>query len=101
MYFIDNTSALHCLIKGSAKDWHIDRAVAITHLIAALCGLNIHFEFVESAANWADSVSRDLDCDQFAVRHGFQLETVTVPLELYKVSYLKLVTSLKSALGLR
>ena len=99
LYFIDNSTALHCLVKGSAKDWYMDRAVALVHLISALFELNVHFEYVESGANWADSLSCDIDLDAFAPRHGFMLEELHTRAELYTCAYCKLVAALKKTLG--
>ena len=100
VFFVDNSSALHCLVKGSSKDWYIDRAVALTHLIAAMFQLDIHFEFVESGANWADSISRELSMDTFSRNNGFAIEDANIPMELYQVSYPKLIASLNNTLGL-
>ena len=99
IFFIDNTSALHSLVKGSSRDWWVDRAVALVHLVAAMHDLYVHVEYVESEANWADSTSRLLDLDPFAMKHGFPLEEVRPDIELYQVSYTKLVQSLKNTLG--
>ena len=61
--------------------------MAITHLVAALCDLHIHFEVVASAAKWADSVSRNLYLDDVAREHGFPLEEAKPDTELYQASY--------------
>ena len=86
-------------MKGSSKDWWIERAVALAHLIAAMCGFHIHFEYVDGGANWSDSTSRESDLDPCAHQFGFPLEAVQPNLELYQVTFTKLAQSLKPALG--
>ena len=77
LIFIDNPSALHSLVKGSSKDGWNDLDVAITQLVAAFIDLHLHFGLVERAANWADSVPRHLDLDDFAREYGFPLAEAT------------------------
>ena len=100
LWFIDNSSSLHSLVKGSARDWYMDKAVALTHLNAAWCNLSTHFEYVDSSAIWADSISRNTDLDPFAMEHGFVLAEVRFPVELWSTPYTKLAEAVKKALGI-
>ena len=58
LWFVDNTSALHCLVKGGARNAHLARSVHVLHLLSYHLRCRIWFEYVPSGQNWSDGVSR-------------------------------------------
>ena len=84
LWFVDNTSALHSMIKGSARSEWLDRSVALFHFLAFHHDVHVWFEFVDSESNWSDGISRDLGEDKWAKQHGFALRELSIPLHLWK-----------------
>ena len=66
VWFIDNTSSLHSLVKGTSTNAMLSRIVEVVHILLHRHRINVWFEFVSSSDNWADGISR----------HGFQDEFV-------------------------
>ena len=58
VWYIDNTSALYSVVKGSSKQPAVGRTVAVTHFLMFKFNISIWWEFVDSMANWSDGVSR-------------------------------------------
>ena len=58
IHWIDNTSAISCLLHGYSGKPDSARLVNAFHLYVAGLRSNIHFEYVESKANVADLPSR-------------------------------------------
>ncbi len=58
LWLIDNSVALACLCKGNSDSAALDMGTAAVHFALAFLRSRIWFEYVESHANWADSVSR-------------------------------------------
>ena len=73
IWFIDNTSDLHAFVRGSSSNQHIDRAVQAFHILACRLHCVVWFDYVPSAANWSDGVSRHGFNDPFARQHSFKL----------------------------
>jgi hypothetical protein len=76
LWFVDNTSALRSLVKGCSNQAHVDRSVGLAHLVACEFRISLWFEYVDSHANWADGISRELGDDPFARQHGFRVTEV-------------------------
>jgi hypothetical protein len=81
LWFVDNTTALFSFIKGRASSAHLDRAISLTKFLQARFNITIWLEFTKSGGNWSDGISRLLDRDPFAARHGFE----TGPIEVWGV----------------
>jgi hypothetical protein len=58
VHFIDNTGALSAMIHGYASKLDCARIVNAFHLLAAVLGLYVWFEWVPSKANVSDLPSR-------------------------------------------
>ena len=58
IHWIDNTSAISCLLHGYSGKPDSARLVNAFHLFNAALRANIHFEYVESKSNVADLPSR-------------------------------------------
>ena len=79
MRYIDNVSALSGFVRGGCKAPDVDRAAAVVAIVSALLGCRVWFEYVESDANWSDSLSRSLgECTWCSANH-FALRQVAVP----------------------
>ena len=75
VHWIDNTSAISCLLHGYSGKPDSARLVNAFHLFNAALRANIHFEYVESKANVADLPSRREFC-------YLQLELASLPVRL-------------------
>ena len=65
------------MIKGvSGRSMDLDDIVSLTGLRLASNDARIYWEYVESEANWADTLSRDLEYDKFCYKHGFAVSVV-------------------------
>ena len=71
LYLIDNTSALHCYVKGCAVPSALDRSIAFTNFVACHGAICTWWEFTPSGTNWSDGISRLLGADPFVRKHGF------------------------------
>ena len=58
VYFIDNTSALHSLVKGTSRNEELDRTIQLAHLCSFELQCRLWWEYVPSNQNWADGISR-------------------------------------------
>jgi len=81
IWYIDNTSALYSVVKGSCKHKAVNRAVAVTHFFMYVFDISIWWEFIDSKANWSDGVSRRGQADEFARAHGFNLTPLPCSIE--------------------
>ncbi len=78
IWFADNTSDLHALVKGGSTNVALDRTVQAFHILCCHINCNVWFEYVPSAANWSDGVSRCGFADAFAREQGFALKWAPV-----------------------
>ena len=86
LWFLDNTVALFCFIKGCSGNHAVERAVQAFHTAAYATQTNAWFEFVPSAQNWADGISREGREDPFWQENGFSFREVQVPTALWRCS---------------
>jgi hypothetical protein len=80
VWYEDNSVVLSGLVKGANHGAELDAGCATIHLGFAKIGARGWYEYVESAANWADGASRVLHEDPFLREHGFETYTGQVPL---------------------
>lgn len=80
-WFIDNVAALMALIRGRSSTRELDAMAGAVH--AVLCGLGCspYFEWVQSADNWSDGISRQGLRDSWMLRNQFR-PSVSAPLLL-------------------
>ena len=83
LWFVDNTVALQSMIKGGSRHPVIDRAAHLFHLYAHGHQVDAWFEFVPSADNWSDGISRLQSADPFAKEHGFEIH----PLQFHQAAW--------------
>ncbi len=81
VWFIDNTSALASIVKGASRDVDLDCIVQTAYFVAYAGNIRLWWEYIPSAANWADGASRHLTHDDWARDNGFHLLEVP-PLDL-------------------
>ena len=77
----------------------MDRAVAITHMLAFQLQTRIWWEYVPSSANWSDGISRLLGHDPWAAEQGFVTREVDLPVQLWLDSLAELWARIRTALG--
>ena len=59
----------------------LGRGSLTSHLILATAKCRVWWEYVESAANWSDKLSREMQPDQWMVDEAFEFSQCVVPLE--------------------
>ena len=79
IWFVDNAAATHALVTGSSRQHDLNVMAGAIHALAFQLQTHIFFEWVESAANWADGVSRDGLSDTWWRAHRFQVVSCAVP----------------------
>ena len=86
LWFVDNIASLMSLIKGRSATVELDAMAGMVH--AMLCGLHcmIYWEWVASADNWSDGVSRLGLSDPWLHRHHFHPFTVEPLLILFQLN---------------
>ncbi len=84
LWFIDNSVALACLCKGNSDSAALDAGTAAVHFALAFLRSRMWFEYIESHANWADSVSRLLHACPWTQSQGFELHDIDVPLWVWQ-----------------
>ena len=57
IWYIDNQRACQLLVKGSSSHEDMSVVAALTHLMLALLGCRVYFEYIESEANPSDGLS--------------------------------------------
>jgi hypothetical protein len=76
IWFIDNQAALSSLIKGSSSQSDISLIATFAHLMFAVLGCRVYFEWVDSEANPSDGLSRDGVVDSWTCQQGWQVEFI-------------------------
>ena len=79
LWIVDNTVALAAAIKGGSTNRHLARSVELFHMLSYFYGLRIWLEYVPSALNYADGISRDLGQCQWAAKEKFCTTECSVP----------------------
>ena len=84
LFFLDNTVALQCMVKGGAGHAALDRSVAYTCFLRGCGHIQAWFEFVDSQGNWSDEISRGQY--GFVRRHGFPVHRFTPAASIWRGS---------------
>ena len=83
LWFLDNTAALYCFVKGCSGNRAIERSVQYMHFKCFVERAEVWYEFVPSKQNWADGASRVGLVDPFARVNGFRRRQVEVPINVW------------------
>ena len=95
LWFIDNVAALTALVKGGSKSDSLEHMAKVIHVAAFALESGACFEYVESAANWADEISRKGVKVPWTRQRGFSLgycEVATILLRLPCLAVIKFFT---------
>ena len=98
IWFVDNSTALYSAVKGSSGDTDVETMIQVFYLLSWVGNFRVYWEFVESAANWADGASRLLLEDRWHVQHGFQIEQVA-PISIPRLHALDTISSVTARLN--
>ena len=91
IWFIDNVAALMALVKGSSGSHSLDQMAKLVYLACfATCSVP-YFEYVESAANWADEISREGTQSNWAPSNAFSVEERGALVELLSLPSLVVI----------
>ena len=86
IFFIDNSTTLYAMLQGRCGQPVCARAAFIVCMLAKAYCMRIFWEFVPSAANWSDSISRKLEACPFCRRHAIPIHRCLVKDEWYSMS---------------
>ena len=81
IWFVDNTAALHSVIKGASSEPVMEDMVARFWLMAHALQAKVWVEYVDSGANWSDGISRSFAKDAFVIKQGFAVRELQNPLQ--------------------
>ena len=73
VWFIDNEAALSSLIRGTSRAEDVGHIAACTHVAAIEHSSSLWYEWVDSASNPADGLSRDGVHDKWTLEQGWEL----------------------------
>jgi hypothetical protein len=82
VWFIDNESALSSLIRGGSKAEDVGHVAACTQLAMLEHSCAAWYEWIDSASNPADGLSRDGIKDKWTLEQGWELQEL--PPEAFK-----------------
>ena len=99
-FYIDNTTALFSMVKGVSNQVHVARCSHVAQLSTFLLGARVWYEFIPSACNWSDSISRELENCPFCKKHGIPIEEIVVPQEWFLESIAQTKQLLGTSMGI-
>ena len=77
LWFIENTAALMALVRGKSDAPSLDTMAQVAQVASFAFRTRPYYEYVESAANWADEVSRQGLRGGWAKSRGFEMGMCT------------------------
>ena len=95
IWFIDNVAALMALVKGSSGSHSLDQMAKLVHLACFAIRSVPYSEYIESAANWADEISRRGTQGNWASNNAFSVEECGVAAELLTLPSLAVIRILE------
>lgn len=87
VWYMDNVAALMSLVRRRSDNDELDHMAQIAHLLLYHLQAHIYWEWIPSASNWSDGVSRTGHHDPWLSRHGFSIHTSTVSLLLWHLPF--------------
>ena len=84
LWFVDNIASLMALVKGRSDNPELDAMAGCIHALLYSLRSGCYFEWVQSADNWSDDISRKGIDDEWYQVHGFRVHRVPVPLLLLR-----------------
>jgi hypothetical protein len=91
IWFIDNIAALMALVRGSSNSRSLDQMAKLVHLACFAIRSVPYFEYVESAANWADEISRKGTQGSWAPDNCFSVTKCGIAAELLTLPSLAVI----------
>ena len=79
LWFVDNKATVGAILKGTAKPEDIDDMIGAIHAFAANLNCRIWFEWVDSASNSSDGLSRDGLLCPFCAENRWKTSDGTLP----------------------
>eukprot|EP00438_Fugacium_kawagutii_P015959 Skav227096 [mRNA] locus=scaffold199:6515:11398:+ [translate_table: standard] len=90
VWFVDNVAALMSLFKGRSDNPELDFMAQAVHLLMFHLRCFSFFEWIPSASNWSDGISRDDFRDDWLNSHQFRVHQSSVPVLLWRFDFLTL-----------
>jgi hypothetical protein len=92
LWYTDNTAALSALVRGTSRSDSLDLMARFVHTACFAMRATPYYEYVESAANWADEISRIGLTGSWAPKRQFSLGVCTFVPQLLKMPPAALAT---------
>ena len=83
VWYIDNTAALMCLIRGRSDNPDLSRLAQLIHLCVFSFQAWVYWEWIPSKSNWSDAISREGAADDWHQSHRFSTFLAHFPHELW------------------
>ena len=78
VWFIDNVAALMALGNGRSNRESLDEITRVAHLLSFGMRAVPYYEYVQSASNWSDEISREGLAGRWAKDRRFELQECSV-----------------------
>ena len=82
IWCVDNTAALHSVVKGASSEAIMEDMVSRFWLMAYKLQMKPWVEYIDSGANWSDGIGRSFGKDTFVAEQRFQVRQPENPLIL-------------------
>eukprot|EP00435_Cladocopium_sp_Y103_P006376 s317_g2.t1 len=96
LWFVDNEAAVASLIRAASRQSDVHAICQFAHLLAFKLQSRIWFEWIDSASNPSDGLSRLGLCDPWTQGQGWSLQEYSFPDELLPDKFFHSFTSLIS-----
>ena len=85
VFYVDNVAALMTLVRGRSDNAELDQMARLVYCLLFRLECTLWCEWVQSASNWNDGISRCGFSDPFIKRFRFQVHASAVPLFLWRL----------------
>ena len=83
IWLVDNTAALGGIVKGASGLAVSEMLIAAFWMKAFALQVRLWVEYIDSAGNWSDGISREFDKDPYSQKHHFDTRRIGEPMQWF------------------
>ena len=83
IWLVDNTAALGGIVKGASGLAVSEMLIAAFWMKAFALQVRFWVEYIDSAGNWSDGISREFDKDPYSQKHHFDTRRIGEPMQWF------------------
>ena len=83
MWLVDNTAALGGIVKGASGLAVSELLIAAFWMKAFALQVRLWIEYIDSAGNWSDGISREFGNDPYSQKHHFETRRIGEPMQWF------------------